>query len=241
MRRVIPAWAVTALGAVAYVALDLPSADLAAATYRAGLVGREGPLLWSNDWYSGHHVPSYSALVPALSALAGPRVLAGLGAVAAAALFERLVAGRPRGPARGAVVRGRGRGAPAHRARALPHRPRARPRRRARPAPRAGRGGRGHRGPGHPGQPRGGGLRIDGATALAEGAARVTALAPDAVDLAATRPGDALVRVRHSPWWRVSAGAACVYEGPEGFLRLRIRQPGPIRLAVRLTGARCRG
>jgi hypothetical protein len=90
--RALPAWAVAAALAVAYLLLDPPSADLAAQVYRSHLFDREGFVLWDNAWYGGHHMPGYSVLFPPLGALLGPRVVGALSAVAAAALFERIVA-----------------------------------------------------------------------------------------------------------------------------------------------------
>lgn len=85
-----PAWAVAAVLAALYLAIDPPSADLAAQVYRAGNFGREGFSLWDNAWYAGHHMPGYSLLFPPLASLLGPRVVGALSAVASAVLFERI-------------------------------------------------------------------------------------------------------------------------------------------------------
>jgi hypothetical protein len=85
--RTVPAWALAALVAAAYLVLSPPSADLAAQEYRADL----GLVLWDNGWYAGHHMPGYSVLFPPLAGLLGPRLVGALSAVAAAWLFERLV------------------------------------------------------------------------------------------------------------------------------------------------------
>jgi hypothetical protein len=82
-----PAWPVAALLAMAYVLAAPSSADLAAQAFRAKL----GIVLWDNGWYGGHHMPGYSVLFPPLAALAGPKLVGALSAVAAAWLFERLV------------------------------------------------------------------------------------------------------------------------------------------------------
>jgi hypothetical protein len=86
-------WVVAALGALAYLLLAPPSADLAAQEYRAALVRSAGLALWDNGWYAGHHTPAYSVLFPPLGALLGVRLAGALAAVAAAVLFARL-AGR---------------------------------------------------------------------------------------------------------------------------------------------------
>lgn len=95
MRRLLtacPAWVLAAVIGVTYLAIDPPSADLAAQTYRAGLFERAGLLVWDNAWYGGHHMPGYSLLFPPLAALLGPRVVGVLAAVAAGWLFERIAA-----------------------------------------------------------------------------------------------------------------------------------------------------
>jgi hypothetical protein len=71
-----------------------------------------------------------------------------------------------------------------------------------------------------------------GVTARLRGAGTVT--------LRATRPGDVLVRVHHTRWWRVTAGSACVSEGPGGMTSVRVKRPGTVRLEARLTGSSCR-
>ncbi|MGH2855307.1 MAG: hypothetical protein ACRDLF_14070, partial [Solirubrobacteraceae bacterium] len=72
---------------VVYLILQPPSGDLAAATYRSDLFARAGLTLWDNGWYSGHYLPGYSLLAPALGALLGNRLLLVLCTVGAAALF----------------------------------------------------------------------------------------------------------------------------------------------------------
>jgi hypothetical protein len=89
-----PPWAITAVLGLAYVIVAPSSADLAAASYRSDLFGRVGFTLWDNAWYSGHHLPAYSVLAPALGALLGPRVLAAVSATISAVLFGALVQGR---------------------------------------------------------------------------------------------------------------------------------------------------
>ena len=96
---------VAALGALAYLLVAPPSADLAAQEYRAGLVRDAGLALWDNGWYAGHHTPAYSVLFPPLGALLGVRVAGALAVVLAAALFARLAARRwPQGPALAAAL-----------------------------------------------------------------------------------------------------------------------------------------
>jgi hypothetical protein len=47
------AFAVSVPLAFAYLVLDLPSGDLAAATYRGDLFARFGFTLWDSGWYGG--------------------------------------------------------------------------------------------------------------------------------------------------------------------------------------------
>jgi hypothetical protein len=88
---------------------------------------------------------------------------------------------------------------------------------------------------------------VDPATALADGA-RVTGLGPDSVDLVAERARDVLVRVRFTPYWAVVRGDGCVERAAGGWTRVRVRTPGPLRVATRFApgrivsrGARCSG
>jgi hypothetical protein len=91
--RRVPAWAITASFAVAYVIVAPASTDLAAAGYRSDLFARAGFTLWDNGWYGGHHMVAYSLLAPGLGALIGPQLLAALSMTAATALFALLIDG----------------------------------------------------------------------------------------------------------------------------------------------------
>jgi hypothetical protein len=77
--------------------------------------------------------------------------------------------------------------------------------------------------------------------ALVRGTAGATiALTAGGFTLRARRAGSALVRVRHTRWWRVTAGHACVAEGPGGMTRVRVLAAGTVHVQARLTGAACR-
>ena len=100
-RRILIPCLVAALGAVAYLLVAPPSADLAAQEYRADL----GLVIWNNGWYAGHHTPGYSVLFPPLAGALGVRPLGALAAVAAAALFAALAHRHwERDPAAGAAA-----------------------------------------------------------------------------------------------------------------------------------------
>lgn len=74
---------------------------------------------------------------------------------------------------------------------------------------------------------------VEGSLGLATGAATVTALEPQAVTLDVQRPGDTLLRVRPSPYWRVTQGEATV--APAGdWLNVRAARPGTVRLEAQL-------
>ncbi|MEA2403238.1 MAG: hypothetical protein QOK00_3641, partial [Thermoleophilaceae bacterium] len=97
VRRRVPvtAWtvaptAVARLAGLLFIVLEPRPGDLAVHAFRADLFGREGFTIWNGQWYGGHHTPAYSVLTPALSWLAGPRVVLAAACVAIAALFERL-------------------------------------------------------------------------------------------------------------------------------------------------------
>jgi hypothetical protein len=52
--------------------------------------------------------------------------------------------------------------------------------------------------------------------------------------LHADRPGRLLVRVRHTRYWRVLAGAACVARAPAGWTEVRAARPGRIAITARV-------
>jgi hypothetical protein len=78
----------------AYLIWMPPSQDLAASTFRAELFSEHGFALWNNQWYSGHHLLSYSVLFPPLAAALGPEAVGAIAVVAAAAIFAVLAGGR---------------------------------------------------------------------------------------------------------------------------------------------------
>ncbi|HYZ81251.1 MAG TPA: hypothetical protein VE571_08285, partial [Solirubrobacteraceae bacterium] len=87
LQRAVPV-AIAALLAAAYVILSPPTQDLAAHLFRADLFAQQGWGLWNDYWYAGHHLPGYSVLFPAVSALLTPQLAAALAATATAAVFE---------------------------------------------------------------------------------------------------------------------------------------------------------
>jgi len=76
--------------AVAYVALQPPSVDLAAQLFRSELFASHGFLTWNNYWYGGHYLPGYSLIFPPLGATIGATATGGTAALAATGLFGLL-------------------------------------------------------------------------------------------------------------------------------------------------------
>ncbi len=73
---------------------------------------------------------------------------------------------------------------------------------------------------------------------VADGASAT--LMPSGVTLRVPRAGTVRLRVRPTRWWRVTAGHACVSEGPGETTRVQVAKPGTVRLQARLTGSSCR-
>lgn len=81
---------------------------------------------------------------------------------------------------------------------------------------------------------------VDRPAPLVAGAARTIELAPTGFTISASRRGDAQVRVRHSRWFAVASGRACVRRGPGGMTTVQVMRPGRVRVEARLTGSACR-
>jgi hypothetical protein len=64
--------------------------------------------------------------------------------------------------------------------------------------------------------------------------ARVAVLESDAFELTASEPGAYVVRVHHSPYWKVTRGDACVESAGE-WTRVRVREPSVVRVEARLS------
>jgi hypothetical protein len=110
-RRGVPPWAIALAVAVplalAYLIVQPPAGDLAAAIYRSDLFARVGFALRENGWYAahGHYLPGYSLLSPELGAWLGVYTVLALSAVAASALFG-LIAERVFSPTGARVAAG---------------------------------------------------------------------------------------------------------------------------------------
>jgi hypothetical protein len=74
-------------------------------------------------------------------------------------------------------------------------------------------------------------------TPIVQGAATLTELGSDWLEVSGVRSGIAIVRVHYSPYWAVTEGDGCV--GPDGdFTQLTVRRPGPLKVAVRFSLSR---
>jgi hypothetical protein len=80
--------------ALAAVVLRWRGADWPAQLLRLELVERDGPAVWNNLWFAGHHTPGYGILFPILGAVLGVATVAIASCVVAAACFHALVSGR---------------------------------------------------------------------------------------------------------------------------------------------------
>ena len=73
-------------------------------------------------------------------------------------------------------------------------------------------------------------FRVTDPLPLAQGAGRLTRLAPSGFDLRVRRAGSTLVRVRYTPYWAVADGAGCVEPAPGGWTRVRTGAPGTLEV-----------
>jgi hypothetical protein len=83
-------------------------------------------------------------------------------------------------------------------------------------------------------------FEVTGARPLARGAAVATGLGGSSVRLRALRPGVVDLRVRFTPYWRLTAGRGCVARAAGDWTRLRIDAAGPVVLRTRFALGRVR-
>ena len=76
---------------------------------------------------------------------------------------------------------------------------------------------------------------VEGARSLTRtgSGARVRRIGPTSFTLQAGRAGPVLVRVRFTPYWRVTRGSACVERAEGDWTLVRARRPGAIRVAAK--------
>ncbi len=75
---------------------------------------------------------------------------------------------------------------------------------------------------------------VAGARPLASGPGRLTALDGDGFALRASGAGMVLVRVRYTPFWRVTSGAATVSPSPDDWTDVTVSRAGPVLVEARL-------
>ncbi len=72
--------------------------------------------------------------------------------------------------------------------------------------------------------------KVLGATPMVERPARLTSLDTDAFTVRAPVAGTFTVRIRSTPYWKVSRGHGCVDSTEEGWTSVFLRQPGSLRI-----------
>jgi hypothetical protein len=77
--------------------------------------------------------------------------------------------------------------------------------------------------------------RVRGATALADGPGRMSALSYDSFTVRARQAGSFLVRMHFSPYWAITRGAGCLTPGPAGWTRLRVPYAGSVKVTARFS------
>jgi hypothetical protein len=75
---------------------------------------------------------------------------------------------------------------------------------------------------------------VEGSPGLASGPGRLVQLDDEGLVLHADRPGRLLVRVRHTRYWRVVAGTACITRAPDGWTEVHAARRGRITITARV-------
>ncbi len=88
---------------------------------------------------------------------------------------------------------------------------------------------------------------VESASPLVSGPAHLHSMGPDSFTLRAQAPGQALVRVRFTRYWKLTAGSGCIEAGPDGLTRVRLDRAGELRAQTSFSlrrllerGPRCR-
>lgn len=74
-----------------YLAVAPMTADHGAQVFRVGLFEADGPVIWNNHWFGGHHLPGYSVLSPVIGSWIGFRALGVLSVLGSVLLFSLIV------------------------------------------------------------------------------------------------------------------------------------------------------
>jgi len=78
---------------------------------------------------------------------------------------------------------------------------------------------------------------VAGSSGIVSGPATAVEIDGGEVQLDVHAPGAVLVRVRYTPHWSLASGAACLSQGPGGWLRVQASAPGPVHITMSLVGA----
>jgi hypothetical protein len=73
-------------------------------------------------------------------------------------------------------------------------------------------------------------FEVLGTPGLADGAGAVTRIRPQSFELRSPRPGFTLVRIRFTPYWRVTGGRGCVLRGRGGWTLIYALRTGVLRV-----------
>lgn len=80
------------------------TADHGAQVFRVGLFETDGPAVWNNHWFGGHHLPGYSVLSPAIGSWIGFRAMGVISVLGSVLLFSLIVDRHFRDRARAGAV-----------------------------------------------------------------------------------------------------------------------------------------
>jgi len=83
--------------------------------------------------------------------------------------------------------------------------------------------------------------RVQGATGLADGPGRMTAMSYDSFTVHARAAGSFLVRVHFSKYWATTHGAGCLSRGPGGWTRLTVPRAGATKVTSSFSLSRALG
>lgn len=75
---------------------------------------------------------------------------------------------------------------------------------------------------------------VRGTPGLADGVGRLTKITPQSFTLRSSRPGFTLVRVRYTPYWRVTRGRACITPGANGWTLVYALSTGRLTIDAEL-------
>jgi hypothetical protein len=80
--------------------------------------------------------------------------------------------------------------------------------------------------------------RVVGSRGIVEGATSAAVIDGDGIALTARAPGDILLRIRFSPYWKLVRGVGCVERSPQGWTRLVLRRSGRVLVEPRFAASR---